>query len=93
MFKVETYYDFANNGTKFTDSLDRVWVKQAQYGQAFLIGLTRDTPSFTAEQLAGLAIDGFRVLPLVDMETGEDAQEKHQNKRGIASRFLRRSRH
>lgn len=93
MFKVETYYDFANNGTKFTDDLNRVWVKQSQYGQAFLVGLTRDTPSFTAQQLAGLAIDGFRVLPLVDTESSEDAQEKHQNKRGIASRFLRRSGH
>ena len=93
MFKVETYYDFANNGTKFTDSLDRVWVKQSQYGQAFLIGLTRDTPSFTVQQLAGLAIDGFRVLPSDNTENPEDAQEKHQNKRNIAARFLRRSRH
>lgn len=83
MFPVSSYYDFANNGTRFTDSLGRVWEKQTQYKHGFLVGLTRDTPSFTEEQIKGIVIDGFRVLPF-------DHEKDDGDKRGIKSRFLRR---
>lgn len=83
MFNVSTYYDFASNGTRFTDDLGRVWEKQIQYKHGFLVGLTRDTPSFTAEQIKGIVIDGFRVLPF-------DHEKDDSDKRSITSRFLRR---
>jgi hypothetical protein len=83
MFGTNTYYDFANNGAQFTDELGRVWEKRVQYGQGFLIGLTKDTPSFTAEQLKGIVIEGFRVLPFGHEKDDGD-------KRSVTSRFLRR---
>lgn len=82
-FRVETYYDYASNGTNFTDSLGRVWEKRVQYGHGFLVGITKDTPSFTDHQIKGIVIDGFRVLP--------SSHEKDDgDKRSLASRFLRR---
>ena len=77
-------------GVRFTDSYNRIWIKQSNYGYSFLIGITKDTPSFTEHQLHGLAIDGFCVLPSEQTEMTTDAEEEHQNKRRIASRFLRR---
>lgn len=78
------------DGCRFTDSYNRVWIKQSDYGHSFLVGITKDTPTFTEHQLIGLAIDGFCVLPSEQTEMTADAKEEHQNKRGIASRFLRR---
>lgn len=82
-FRVETYYDYAANGTAFTDSLGRVWEKRVQYGQGFLVGITKDTPSFTDHQIKGIVIDGFRVL-----SSGHEKDDG--DKRSLASRFLRR---
>lgn len=82
-FRVETYYDYASNGTNFTDSLGRVWEKRVQYGHGFLVGITRDTPSFTDHQIKGIVIDGFRVL-----SSGHEKDDG--DKRSLASRFLRR---
>lgn len=93
IFKIKSFFEHASNNTKFIDDTDRVWVKQVQYGQAFLVGLTKDTPSFTAQQLTGLAIEGFRVLPSEQTETTEDAQEKHKNKRSFPSRVVQHLRH
>jgi hypothetical protein len=82
-FNVETFYDYAASGTKFTDTHGRVWEKRVQYGHGFLIGLTKDTPSFTDYQLKGIVIEGFRVLPSL--------HEKDDSHKGnITSRFLRR---
>lgn len=82
-FRVEQYYDFASNGTCFTDSHGRVWEKRVQYGHGFLVGLTKDTPSFTDYQIKGIVIDGFRVLP-------SDHEKDDDHKRSLAARFLRR---
>ena len=82
-FSVQSFYDFAASGTAFTDSSGRVWEKRVQYGHGFLIGLTRDTPSFTDQQLKGIVIEGFRVLP-----SGHEKDDSH--KRSVSSRFLRR---
>lgn len=78
------------DGCRFTDSYNRVWVKQSDYGHSFLVGLTKDTPTFTEHQMHGLAIDGFCVLPSEQTETTADAQEKYKDKRSVSSRFLRR---
>ena len=83
MFRVAAYFDYAHSGTQFTDDHGRVWEKQVQYKHGFLVGLTRDTPSFTAEQLKGIVIEGFRVLP-----SGHEKDDS--DKRSVASRFLRR---
>lgn len=83
MFPVASFYDFANTGTRFTDGLGRVWEKQVQYKQGFLVGITKDTPSFTEQQIKGIVIDGFRVLP-------SDHEKDDGDKRGFTSRFLRR---
>jgi hypothetical protein len=83
MFRASAYYDFAANGTRFTDDLDRVWEKQTQYKHGFLVGLTKDTPSFTVEQLKGIVIEGFRVLP-------SSHEKDDSDKRSLPSRFLRR---
>lgn len=82
-FRVETYYDYASNGTSFTDSLGRVWEKRVQYSQGFLVGITKDTPSFTDHQIKGIVIDGFRVL-------SSNHEKDDGDKRSLASRFLRR---
>lgn len=82
-FSVESFYDFASSGTTFTDANGRVWEKRVQYGHGFLIGLTKDTPSFTDNQLKGIVIEGFRVLP-----SGHEKDDGH--KRDKSSRFLRR---
>lgn len=82
-FNVHSFYDYASNGTAFTDSFGRVWEKRVQYGQGFLIGITKDTPSFTDQQIKGIVIDGFRVLP-------SQHEEDDSHKRSITSRFLRR---
>lgn len=83
MFLVSAYYQHASIGTRFTDQLGRVWEKQVQYKQGFLVGLSRDTPSFTEQQIKGIVIDGFRVLPFVH-------EKDDDNKRSITSSFLRR---
>lgn len=83
MFNLSVYFDYASTGTKFTDDLGRVWEKQVQYKHGFLIGLTKDTPSFTGEQLKGIVIEGFRVLP-----SGHEKDDG--DKRSVTSRFLRR---
>jgi hypothetical protein len=83
MFLVSAYYQHASTGTRFTDQLGRVWEKQVQYKQGFLVGITRDTPSFTEQQIKGIVIDGFHVLP-------SDHEKDDDNKRSFTSRFLRR---
>jgi hypothetical protein len=83
MFNVSSYYEYAANGTRFTDDRGRVWEKQTQYRHGFLVGLTKDTPSFTSEQLKGIVIEGFCVLP-----SGHEKDDGH--KRSVTSRFLRR---
>lgn len=53
----------AETGTQYTDNLGRVWeVKKAWDGDGtgYLVGVTKDTPTFTAEQLKGIWIDGLR---------------------------------
>lgn len=82
-FSVETYYDFATAGTVFTDAHGRVWEKRVQYGHGFLVGLTKDTPTFTDLQIKGIVIDGFRVLP-------SGYEKDDSDKRSVSSRFLRR---
>lgn len=83
MFRVAAYFDYAHTGVQFTDDHGRVWEKQTQYRQGFLVGLTKDTPSFTSEQLKGIVIEGFRVLP-----SGHEKDDG--DKRSVTSRFLRR---
>lgn len=50
-------------GTIFVDNAGRVW----QYKKAwdnermgYLVGITKDTPTFTFAQLHGISVDGFR---------------------------------
>jgi hypothetical protein len=82
-FRVETYYDFASPGTTFTDAHGRVWEKRMQYGHGFLVGITKDTPTFSDYQIKGIVIDGFRVLP-------SEYEKDDSHKRSVTSRFLRR---
>lgn len=81
---VQSYFDFgAADRTRFTDAFGRVWEKRVEYGNSFLIGITKDTPSFTAEQLKGIVIEGFAVLH-------SDHEKDDSHKRSVSSRFLRR---
>lgn len=80
-FRVETYYDFAANGTHFVDAFGRVWEKRIHRSQGFLVGLTKDTPSFSEQQIKGIVIDGFRVL-----SSSHEKDDGH--KRSLTSRFL-----
>lgn len=53
----------APTGTRYVDTLGRVWeVKKAwdMDGTGYLVGITKDTPTFTAEQLRGIYIEGLR---------------------------------
>ena len=73
----------AEDGTRFTDSLGRVLEKRVEYGNNFLVGITKDTPSFTEYQLKGIVIEGFDVLH-------SDHEKDDGHKRDKPSRFLRR---
>ena len=81
---VQSYFDFyGQDRTRFTDAIGRVWEKRIEHGNSFLIGITKDTPSFTAEQLKGIVIEGFAVLH-------SDHEKDDSHKRSVSSRFLRR---
>lgn len=53
----------SETGTRYIDNLGRIWeVKKAWDTDktGYLVGITKDTPTFTAEQLRGIYIDGLR---------------------------------
>lgn len=50
-------------GTIFLDSYGRIWEYKRAWdneGSGYLVGITKDTPTFTYEQMRGIAIAGFR---------------------------------
>ena len=81
---VQAHFDFySRDRTRFTDALGRVWEERVEYGNSFLIGITKDTPSFTEHQLKGIVIEGFGMLH-------SDHEKDDSHKRSVSSRFLRR---
>lgn len=51
------------SGTWYTDNLGRVWIGRVAWDKtrtAYLVGVTKDTPTFTLKELKGIQIDGLR---------------------------------
>lgn len=50
-------------GTIFLDSHGRIWEYKRAWDSertGYLVGITKDTPTFTFKQLRGISVDGFR---------------------------------
>lgn len=53
----------SETGTQYTDNLGRVWEVKKSWdsdGAGYLVGITKDTPTFTAAQLRGIHIEGLK---------------------------------
>lgn len=60
---LEIFLTDATTGQKFVDSQGRIWEYKRAWdtdGTGYLVGITKDTPTFTFEQLRGISIEGFR---------------------------------
>lgn len=50
-------------GAWYTDSLGRIWIGRVAWDKnrtTYLMGVTKDTPTFTLKELNGIQIDGLR---------------------------------
>ena len=74
-------------GAIFIDSYKRVWEYKRAWdsdGTGYLVGVTRDTPTFTYEQLRGVAIEGFRQVSKEDKEYADALNSTRASQRVVA---------
>ena len=74
-------------GTIFIDSFKRVWEYKKAWDSertGYLVGVTRDTPTFTYEQMLGISIEGFRQIEKGDREYADALNSARTVQRVVA---------
>jgi len=78
---------FFETGAIFIDSHKRVWEYRKAWDAdrtGYLVGVTRDTPTLTYEQLRGISIEGFRQITKEDREYADALSRTRASQRVVA---------